>query len=111
VAKRVEEELERRRDEIEAEVRHTLSLPLCLSPFTLLEHMPSCGFIKQFISVKCGHKTHIPAVLRIRKRICFGWVGPDPHLVCVSGSRRAKITHKNRKKFINFCFEVLDVLF
>jgi hypothetical protein len=30
----VEEELERRRDEIEAEVRHTLSLPLYLSPLT-----------------------------------------------------------------------------
>jgi hypothetical protein len=36
VAKRVEEELERRRDEIEAEVRHTLSLPLYLSLFSLL---------------------------------------------------------------------------
>jgi hypothetical protein len=38
------------------------------------------------------------AVFRIRIRIG-------------SGSRRAKITHKNRKKLRNSCFEKLDVLF
>jgi hypothetical protein len=30
---------------------------------------------------------------------------------CGSGSRRAKITHKNRKKLINSFFKELDVLF
>jgi hypothetical protein len=29
---------------------------------------------------------------------------PDPHSKCGSGSRRAKITHKNRKKFRIFMF-------
>jgi hypothetical protein len=28
-----------------------------------------------------------------------------------SGNRKAKMTHKNRKKFEISCFEVLDVLF
>jgi hypothetical protein len=41
---------------------------------------------------------------------------PDPHgstliWVAGSGSRRAKMTHKNRKKYEFSCFEVLDVLF
>jgi len=42
VAKRVEEELERRRDEIEAEVRHTLhtlSLPLFLTELSCNSEM------------------------------------------------------------------------
>ncbi len=38
---------------------------------------------------------------------------PDPHWFwsAGSGSRRAKITYKNRKKLKNFKFEVLNVLF
>jgi hypothetical protein len=35
---------------------------------------------------------------------------PDPDAQYGSGSRRAKMTHKHRKKIINFS-EVLDVLF
>jgi hypothetical protein len=72
----VEEELERRRDEIEAEVRHTLYLPLYLSPFTFPEHLPSCGFIKQLISVKCGlnQVAHTGSVK-----------DPDPHLFWSGG--------------------------
>ena len=35
----------------------------------------------------------------------------DPDSESGSGSRRAKITHKKRKKLRNFMFEVLDVLF
>jgi hypothetical protein len=77
VAKRVEEELERRRDEIEAEVWHTLSLPLCLSTFTLLEHLPSCGFIKKV------------------------YIGQMRSQITHTGSRRAKMTHNKREKFIN----------
>ncbi len=34
----------------------------------------------------------------------------DPYPDSRSGSRRAKITHKHRKKLINLIFEVLDVL-
>ncbi len=37
-------------------------------------------------------------------------VDPDPYSESGSGSRRAKMTHKSRKKEIS-CFEVLDVLF
>jgi hypothetical protein len=29
---------------------------------------------------------------------------PDPHSNCGSGSRRAKMTHKNRKKYRIFMF-------
>jgi hypothetical protein len=36
---------------------------------------------------------------------------PDSTPVSGSGSRRAKMTHKNFKKLRNFMFEVLDVLF
>jgi hypothetical protein len=36
---------------------------------------------------------------------------PDSHSNCGSGSRRAKMTHKNRKSTEFSCFEVLDVLF
>ncbi len=36
--------------------------------------------------------------IRIRIR------NPDPHSESGSGSRRAKMTHKSRKKFINFMF-------
>ncbi len=35
---------------------------------------------------------------------------PAPDSESVSGSRRAKMTHKSRKKLRNFIFEVLDVL-
>jgi hypothetical protein len=38
-------------------------------------------------------------------------IGTGFNQVSGSGSRRAKSTHKNRKKFRNSCFEVLDVLF
>jgi hypothetical protein len=36
---------------------------------------------------------------------------PDPDYESASGSRRAKMAQKNRKKLINFIFEVPDVLF
>jgi hypothetical protein len=36
---------------------------------------------------------------------------PDPYSESGSGSRRAKITHKNRKSEEIFSYEVLDVLF
>jgi hypothetical protein len=37
---------------------------------------------------------------------------PDPHSKCGSGSKRAKMTHKNIIQYINLMFfEVLDVLF
>jgi len=35
----------------------------------------------------------------------------DPDSQSGSGSRRAKMNQKHRKKLINFIFEVLDVLF
>ncbi len=35
----------------------------------------------------------------------------DYYQCCGSGSRKAKMTHKNRKKLVNFIFKVLDVLF
>jgi hypothetical protein len=41
-------------------------------------------------------------------------VDPDLDLESGSGSRRAKMTHKNFKKLRNFeilCFEVLHILF
>jgi hypothetical protein len=38
-------------------------------------------------------------------------VDPDPYLESGSGSRRAKMTNKSRKKFKSSCFEVLDGLF
>jgi hypothetical protein len=34
----------------------------------------------------------------------------DPDLESGYGSRREKMTHKNRKKLISFMIEVLDVL-
>jgi hypothetical protein len=34
----------------------------------------------------------------------------DPDSKSGSGSKRAKMTHKNRKKLRNSCFEVKDVL-
>jgi hypothetical protein len=37
--------------------------------------------------------------------------GSDPYPDSGSGSRRTKITHKNRKIFEISCFEELDVLF
>jgi hypothetical protein len=37
-------------------------------------------------------------------------VDPDPDSESVSGSRRAKMTHKSRNKFVSSCFEVLDTL-
>ncbi len=41
-----------------------------------------------------------------------GFLDPDPDSQSRSVSRRAKITHKNRKKSLKFSiFEVLDVLF
>jgi hypothetical protein len=46
--------------------------------------------------------------IRIRIRIHFGQLDPDPHRKYESGSRRAKITHKSEE---NSCFEVPDVLF
>jgi hypothetical protein len=39
------------------------------------------------------------------------FVDPYPDPESGSGSRRTKITHKNRKIFEISCFEVLDVLF
>ncbi len=39
----------------------------------------------------------VPAVLRIRIRIHFGQVDPDPHWEYGSGSRRAQITHKSEE--------------
>jgi hypothetical protein len=44
-------------------------------------------------------------------RIQSGSVDPDPCSESGSGSRRAKITRKSRKKEEISCFEVLDVLF
>jgi hypothetical protein len=39
-------------------------------------------------------------------------VDPDPYSESGSGSRRAKMTHKSRKKLEKVgCFEVLDGLF
>jgi hypothetical protein len=38
-------------------------------------------------------------------------VDPDPDSESGSGSRRAKMTHKRRKKCKSSCFEVLDGLF
>ena len=35
----------------------------------------------------------------------------DPDSESGSGSRRAKMTHKSRKKILSSCFEVLDGLF
>jgi hypothetical protein len=35
----------------------------------------------------------------------------DPYSESESGSRRAKMSHKSRKKYEISCFEVLDVLF
>jgi hypothetical protein len=34
----------------------------------------------------------------------FELLDPDPHSNCGSGSRRAKMTHKNRKKYRIFVF-------
>jgi hypothetical protein len=42
------------------------------------------------------------AVLRIRIRIHFGQLDPDPHWEYGSGSRRAKITHKREEKKFKF---------
>jgi hypothetical protein len=50
-------------------------------------------------------------VFLIRIRIDFGRLDPDPHRECGSGSRRAKMTHKNRKREEMLSFLVLDVLF
>jgi hypothetical protein len=41
----------------------------------------------------------------------MGSLDPYPDSQSGSGSRRAKMTHKHRKKLINFIFEVLDDLF
>jgi hypothetical protein len=46
------------------------------------------------------------AVFRIRILIHFGWLDPDLRWEYGSGSRRAKMTHKNED---NSSFEVLDV--
>jgi hypothetical protein len=43
--------------------------------------------------------------IRIRKDPHkFELLDPDPHSNCGSGSRRAKMTHKNRKKYKIFMF-------
>jgi hypothetical protein len=47
-------------------------------------------------------------VLRIRIRIHFGRLDPDPNWEFESGSRRAKMNHKSEE---SSSFEVLDVLF
>jgi hypothetical protein len=41
----------------------------------------------------------------------IGPVDPDPESGPGSGSRRAKMTHKSRKKLKISCFEMLDGLF
>jgi hypothetical protein len=46
--------------------------------------------------------------LRIRIRIHFGRLDPDPHWEYGSGSRRAKMTHKSEE---NSSFERPDVFF
>ncbi len=94
VAKRVEEELERRRDEIEAEVRHTVSLPLYLSlPIHITRTKKKLRIFKPLISVKCVTKH------TYWQRFGYGSAFVFPHWVCgsVSGSRGAKMTHRNRK--------------
>ncbi len=44
------------------------------------------------------------SVFRIRIRIDFGRLDPDPHWECGAESSRTTRTHKNRKKFRNFFF-------
>jgi hypothetical protein len=41
----------------------------------------------------------------------FGVSGSGSGFAIRTGYRRAKMTHKNRKKLMNLIFEVLDVLF
>jgi hypothetical protein len=49
--------------------------------------------------------------LRIRIRIDFGWLDPDPYWQCESAPRKVKMTHKNRNSEEIHVFEVLNVLF
>jgi hypothetical protein len=52
--------------------------------------------------------------LRIRIRMdphLFEMLDPDPHSICGSGSRRAKMTQIKEKSKEISCFELPDVLF
>ncbi len=60
------------------------------------------------LSTKSSKLKYMRPVSRIRIRIHFGWLDPDPHWQHGSGSRRAKMTHKSEE---NSSFEVLHVLF
>jgi hypothetical protein len=84
---------------------HLLPEPLFVLPTDSLQTRTLAG-------TDNGRSVLILAGLRIRMDPhYFELLDPDPHSNCGSGSRRAKMTHINRKSTEISCFEVLDVLF